>query len=99
MSRNAQKEVVVTFKADASLVEALKVVQNRSNFIRTAILSALGSHCPLCGGDGVLTPNQKRHWDEFVQHHPLEECSDCHEVHITCHQERADGMHADSEEH
>lgn len=96
MSRAAQKEVVVTFKADASLVEALKAVQNRSNFIRTAILTALESHCPLCGGDGVLTSNQKRHWDRFVQHHPLEECSDCHEVHITCQQDHADDVHTDS---
>jgi hypothetical protein len=79
-----QKETVVTFKADASLLQALKNLPNRSEFIRTALLSALDSYCPLCHGSGVLTPNQKRHWDEFAARHPLRECHDCHEVHLVC---------------
>lgn len=97
MSSPGHKEVVVTFKADASLIEALKAVRNRSEFIRTAILAALDSYCPLCGGDGVLTPNQKRHWDAFAEHHALEECPACHEVHITCSQEHAEDVQCDSE--
>lgn len=79
-----QKETVITFKADASLLEALRGVPNRSDFIRKAILAALNSHCPLCGGTGVLTPNQKTHWETFAQHHPLRECGECHEVHLVC---------------
>ena len=78
------KETVVTFKADASLLEALKAIPNRSEFIRTAILAALYSFCPLCQGAGVLTPNQKKHWDNFASRHPLRECGDCHEVHLVC---------------
>jgi hypothetical protein len=79
-----QKETVITFKADASLLDALRTIPNRSEFIRAAILSALDNHCPLCGGTGVLTPNQKRHWEAFAQRHPLRECEDCHEVHLVC---------------
>ena len=79
-----QKETVVTFKADSSLLLALKNLPNRSEFIRAAILAALDSYCPLCLGSGVLTPNQKRHWDEFAARHPLRECDDCHEVHLVC---------------
>jgi hypothetical protein len=79
-----QKETVVTFKADASLLDALRSIPNRSEFIRAAILSALDNHCPLCGGTGVLTPNQKQHWEAFARRHPLRECGDCHEVHLVC---------------
>jgi metal-responsive CopG/Arc/MetJ family transcriptional regulator len=82
-----QKEIVVTFKADQSLLDALKTVRNRSEFIRAAILTALESSCPLCGGSGVLTPNQRRHWSEFASRHPLRECDECHEVHLVCSQE------------
>lgn len=86
-----QKETVVTFKADASLLDALRNIPNRSEFIRNAILGALKSYCPLCQGTGVLTPNQKQHWDEFARLHPLRECEDCHEVHLICSQNRARG--------
>ena len=88
-SARAQKEAVVTFKADSSLLQALKNVPNRSEFIRTAILSALNSYCPLCQGTGVLTPNQKQHWDQFAAGHPLRECHACHEVHLVCSQDGA----------
>lgn len=83
-----QKETVITFKADSSLLAALRSVPNRSEFIRAAILGALDSYCPLCGGTGVLTPNQKRHWDRFAERHPLHECDDCHEVHLVCSQDQ-----------
>ncbi len=78
------KESVVTFKVDDSLMEALKLIPNRSEFIRAAILQALDNHCPVCRGTGVLTPNQKQHWEKFASHHELRECDDCHEMHIVC---------------
>jgi hypothetical protein len=94
VSNAKQKESVITFKADASLLEALKNIPNRSEFIRSAILGALESYCPLCQGTGVLTPNQKRHWNAFAEHHPLRECEDCHEVHLICSQDDAPHQHA-----
>ncbi len=79
-----RKSEIVTFKADESLLEALKGVSNRSEFIREAILAALDSNCPLCGGTGLLSPNKKRHWEGFAQDHSLEECENCHEARLVC---------------
>lgn len=87
MSSAKQKDNVITFKADASLWEALRSIPNRSEFIRAAILSALDNHCPLCRGTGVLTPNQMKHWQTFARVHPLRECEECHEVRLVCTQE------------
>jgi hypothetical protein len=78
------KDEIVTFKADASLLKAMKGIANRSAFIRNAITAALDNVCPLCKGTGVLTPDQKTHWKVFATDHPLEECEGCHEIHLVC---------------
>lgn len=80
----SNKETIITFKVDPSLSEAMKGVPNRSEFIRSALLAALDSACPLCSGNGVLTPNQKRHWQEFAEGHSFAECRDCHELRLVC---------------
>lgn len=79
-----KKPEIITFKVDESLLEALRGVENRSEFIRNAVLAALDNTCPLCKGAGILTPNQRKHWDEFADHHTFAECGDCHEVHLVC---------------
>jgi hypothetical protein len=79
-----KKLEIITFKVDESLMDALKGIPNRSAFIRSAILSALENACPLCKGTGILTPNQKEHWERFAQDHSLEECRECHEIHLVC---------------
>lgn len=84
MADSTGRAEIVTFKADRSLLDALAGVQNRSEFIRNAVLAALESVCPLCKGTGILTPNQREHWDAFAANHGLTECDDCHEVHLTC---------------
>ena len=84
MPKPKTKEEIVTFKVDSSLWNLLRGIDNRSEFIREAILQALGSACPLCHGTGVLTPKQKEHWDAFAEAHPLRECGDCHEFHLVC---------------
>ncbi len=78
------KEQVVTFKADPELVKALNSIPNKSEFIRNSIREALGNKCPLCNGSGTLSEMQKQHWDDFMTHHKLEECNECHQVHIKC---------------
>lgn len=83
MAKKAKPEVV-TFKVDADLLDAMRGIPNRSAFIRQALLSALDSVCPLCGGTGVLTPKQKEHWDAFARDHELAECDECHELHVVC---------------
>lgn len=79
-----KKQEMITFKVDEPLWEAMRHIPNRSEFIRAAILAALDSVCPLCKGSGILTPDQHRHWDEFIENHVLEECEDCHAVHLVC---------------
>lgn len=84
MPNRRKKREIVTFKADAPLLEAMAGIPNRSEFIRSAILSALDSVCPLCKGSGILTPDQRTHWVEFARNHTLSECDDCHAVHLVC---------------
>ena len=79
-----RKEEIITFKVDEGLSRLLSVIPNRSNFIRNAILMAVENICPLCQGTGVMTPDQREHWNRFSQNHKLRECTDCHAVHLTC---------------
>ena len=79
-----KKEGIITFKVDEDLFKVIKDIPNRSEFIRAAIIAALGSVCPLCNGSGMLTPNQKRHWDDFAVDHWVQECKDCHESILFC---------------
>ena len=79
-----KKQEIVTFKVDQNLFKIIKEIPNRSEFIRQAIISALGSVCPLCNGTGMLTPSQKQHWDDFSEDHSMETCMDCNERYIVC---------------
>jgi hypothetical protein len=78
------KQEVITFKADASLVEAMRGIPNRSEFLRSAVLAALQSTCPVCRGTGILTPPQQEHWTAFAQDHRMVACNDCHELRLVC---------------
>jgi hypothetical protein len=78
------KNEIVTFKVDGALARLIQRLPNKSEFIRQAVMAALDNSCPLCMGTGSLTPAQKRHWLEFARHHEIEECGDCHAIHIHC---------------
>lgn len=80
----SSKTEVISFKADEALLNAMRGVSNRSEFIRSAILAALDGTCPLCGGAGTLTPNQMKHWNDLASDHSVEECEDCREVRLVC---------------
>lgn len=79
-----KKQEIITFKVDGDLLNAIKDIPNRSEFIRESIISALGVLCPLCSGSGMLTQNQKRHWDEFAANHSIKRCNECHESILVC---------------
>ena len=79
-----RKQEIITFKVDDGLWEAMRGIPNRSEFIRLAIQTALISTCPLCRGTGSLTPDQRKHWDEFAHSHAVEQCADCEAVHLVC---------------
>ncbi len=79
-----KKQEIITFKVDQTLCDAMRGIPNRSAFIRSAILTALESACPLCKGTGTLTPDQAEHWEEFARSHSVEQCEDCHAIHLVC---------------
>lgn len=79
-----QKSEIVSFKAEAALLEALRGLPNRSEFIRAALVAALDGACPLCKGTGILSPAQRTHWELFARDHQVRECADCHELHLVC---------------
>lgn len=82
-----KKQDVITFKVDDALMEILKNIPNRSEFIRHALLQALDNVCPLCQGSGIFSPSQKRHWEDFLKGHSLKKCNKCDEVYISCDKE------------
>lgn len=79
-----KKQEIITFKVDKGLHEIIKRIPNRSEFIRTAITTALESTCPLCNGAGKLNDDQKRHWDSFTSDHFFEKCDSCNERILIC---------------
>ncbi|MBW2358098.1 MAG: zinc ABC transporter substrate-binding protein [Deltaproteobacteria bacterium] len=79
-----KKQEIITFKVDQDLLEAIRHIPNRSEFIRTAIIEALGNVCPLCNGTGMLTPSQKLHWNDFAADHSIVTCDECHETILVC---------------
>lgn len=90
------KQETITFKTDAELASLLANLPNKSEFIRQAILNALDNACPLCQGSGILTPQQKRHWEEFTAHHHLVKCDDCDALHVVCESDETHPHHQPS---
>jgi Na+-translocating ferredoxin:NAD+ oxidoreductase RnfC subunit len=78
------KDEVISFKVEGALAQAIRRLPNRSAFIRAAVLAAMGNACPLCQGTGIMTPQQKRHWEEFSRHHEVRQCRECDAVHLVC---------------
>ena len=85
---SAHLDEVITFKVESSLAEVIRRLPNRSQFIRSAVLSALEHTCPLCQGTGILTPEQQEHWNEFSEHHSVRACATCGQPYLVCGEER-----------
>ncbi|MFP4500929.1 MAG: CopG family transcriptional regulator [Candidatus Hydrogenedentota bacterium] len=79
-----RKPEIITFKADADLATALRGMPNRSEFIRSALMTALAGVCPLCNGTGTLSAAQRHHWDRFMQSHSITQCAECRATHLVC---------------
>lgn len=84
---------VITFKVDAALANAMRGIPNRSEFIRNAVLAAMENVCPLCLGTGILSADQRRHWEAFAESHSVQECRECHGMHIVCAAAPGDAAH------
>jgi hypothetical protein len=78
------KGEVISFKVGPALARTIRHLPNRSEFIRAAVLSALEHACPLCQGTGIMTPEQKRHWDAFARDHTVKHCQQCDALYISC---------------
>ncbi|MCG3135001.1 MAG: hypothetical protein HMLKMBBP_02494 [Planctomycetes bacterium] len=52
MSAQRGKSVVVTFRVDSHLAEALDRIPDKSAFIREALVNRLHEPCPACNGTG-----------------------------------------------
>jgi hypothetical protein len=78
------KTATITLKVDPAFAEIIDRLPNKSEFIRNAILGALENTCPLCQGTGVLSPEQKEHWESFTQHHLVKTCESCRAVYLEC---------------
>ena len=88
-----KKQEIITFKVDEALAKAMQGIQNRSEFIRSAIILALENVCPLCKGAGILTHDQYEHWDSFAESHFVKECDECHAFHLVCNSEKKHHIH------
>ncbi len=78
------KGEVISFKVGAALARTIRRLPNRSEFIRAAVLSALEHACPLCQGTGIMTPEQKKHWETFTRDHTVKHCQQCDALYISC---------------
>lgn len=85
------KSEIISFKVDAETADLIKLLPNKSEFIRQAVLAAMDNTCPLCQGTGSLTPAQKIHWLEFTKQHPVHTCGDCNAVTLSCRHEDGPG--------
>jgi hypothetical protein len=81
---SSTKADIISFKVDQELMQLLKRIDNRSEFIRSAVLAALDNTCPLCSGSGIVQPHLRSHWKQLADSHPQAECKNCHERVFTC---------------
>ena len=88
-----KKEEIITFKVDEGLAHAMVGIPNRSEFIRSAIMTALDCTCPLCRGSGIMTPDQLKHWKEIAKSHTVRECAECHALTLECSSGRTRHVH------
>lgn len=79
-----KKNFIISFKLDKELFLRLSNIEDKSNFIRLAVLKELQNICPLCNGTGVLNENQKKHINNLLLNHEIIKCPECGEVYIKC---------------
>jgi hypothetical protein len=71
------KSVVVTFRVDAHLAEALERVPDKSAFIRRALTGAFHETCPACAGEGRLDCDAARWLGDVLSKEGAKKCECC----------------------
>lgn len=75
-----RKGKLVAFKAEQDLAEFLDKLENRSEFIRQAILAQFGATCNLCDGSGVVPRGVGEHFQAVIDRHRAVTCRLCGEA-------------------
>ena len=75
MSRN--KAVVVTFRVDRHLAEALDQLPDKSAFIRDALRRSFHATCPACGGEGRVDCDAADWLREVLDRERARSCDCC----------------------
>lgn len=76
MSKNV-KQVAVSFKADERLAELLNQIPNKSEFIRNALMSMIATTCPLCKGQGSVSPGVHEQFQLMIHTRRQHPCVTC----------------------
>jgi hypothetical protein len=72
-----QKSVVVTFRVDPHLAEALERIPDKSAFIREALRGSLHETCPACGGTGRVDCEASQWLAKLLASKGARSCSCC----------------------
>jgi hypothetical protein len=83
------KSVVVTFRVDEHLAEALNSLPDKSAFIRQALQRALHEACPACGGEGVVDCEAAGWIRDVLSRNGARRCSCCGTAYPAKHAEEA----------
>ncbi len=75
MTRN--KSVVVTFRVDEHLAEALDRLPDKSAFIRDALRQSFHATCPACGGEGRVDCDAADWLRGLLERERAETCDCC----------------------
>ncbi len=77
VAKKAPKTKIVAFKVEEELAEFLDKLNNKSDFIRKAILAQFSMACPLCAGSGVVARGLHDHYKPVIAAHNAHPCSQC----------------------
>jgi len=94
-----KKSVVVTFRVDAHLAEALDQLPDRSAFIRDAILARFHDTCPACGGEGRVHCDAGAWLRGVFEKEGARPCSCCATVFVPADPDATVCPHCDEDEH
>jgi len=71
------KTEIVAFKVEEDLALFLNKLQNKSAFIRKAIIAQLGMACPLCQGSGTVPRGLHIHYAPVIAKNNIRKCDTC----------------------
>ena len=71
------KSVVVTFRVDAHLAEALERLPDKSSFIRKALNTTFHETCPACSGEGRVDCDAAKWLTDVLKKEGAKKCECC----------------------